>query len=156
LSKVGSTAAGIIVSALIVASVGVLGYYQFVIAPNIPTTVSTTSINLGNIKTVRINITVGAATKTTDAYAPNPVKLVIGVNNSIVFYNVDIQGGVGTAHTSTARTTVGGTPVFDTTILNAGDHAGPFLLSSPGSYDYFCQLHPTTMRGTIVVVAAGG
>jgi plastocyanin len=156
LSKVGSTAAGIIVSVLIVASVGALGYYQFVIAPNIATTISTTSVNLGNITTIRINITVGAATKTTDAFAPNPLRLIIGKNNSVIFYNVDIQGGVGTAHTATARTMVGGNPVFDTAILNAGDHAGPFLLSSPGSYDYFCQLHPTTMRGTIVVVAAGG
>ena len=153
MSKVGSTAAGIIVSALIIASVGALGYYQFVIAPNMPTTVSTTSVNLGNITTIRINITVGAATKTTDAFAPNPVRLIIGKNNSVMFYNVDIQGGVGTAHTATARTMVGGNPVFDTAILNAGDHAGPFILKSPGTYDYFCQLHPTTMRGTIVVIA---
>ena len=156
MSKVGSTAAGIIVSVLIVASVGALGYYQFVIAPNIPTSISTTSINLGNITTIRINITVGAATKTTDAYAPNPLRLVINKNNSVIFYNVDMQGGVGVFHTATANMTVGGNPVFDTGTLNAGDIGGPFLLKTPGTYNYFCRLHPTTMRGTIVVVAAGG
>ena len=154
MSKAGSTAAGIIVSVLIVASVGVLGYYQFAIAPNITTT--TTPINLGNITTIRINITVGAATKTTDAYAPNPVRLVIDKNNSVIFFNVDIQGGVGVFHTATANMTSGGSPVFDTGNLNAGDTGGPFLLKTPGTYNYFCRLHPTTMRGTIVVVAAGG
>src|SRR5207249_8733060 len=108
MSKAGSTAAGIIVSVLIVASVGVLGYYQFAIAPNITTPSSSTVTTPSNIKTVRINITVGAATKTTDAFAPNPVRLVIGTNNSVIFSNLDIQGGVGTFHPATARTTVGG------------------------------------------------
>ena len=156
MSKVGSTAAGIIVSVLIVASVGVLGYYQFAVAPNIPTSTSTSVTTNRNITTIRINFTVGAATKTTDAYAPNPVRLVIGKNNSVTFYNIDIQGGVGVFHTATANMTSGGSPVFDTGNLNAGDTGGPFLLKTPGTYNYFCRLHPTTMRGTIVVVAAGG
>ena len=156
MSKAGSTAAGIIVSVLIVASVGVLGYYQFAVAPNIPTSTSTSVTTNRNITTIRINFTVGAATKTTDAYAPNPVRLVIGKNNSVTFYNIDIQGGVGTFHTATARTNVGGSPVFDTGTLNAGDTSGPFYLTTPGTYDYYCLIHPTTMRGTIIVVAAGG
>src|SRR3989442_694537 len=85
MSKAGSTAAGIIVSVLIVASVGVLGYYQFAIAPNITTPSSSAVTTPPNITTVRINITVGAATKTTDAYAPNPLRLVIGKNTSVIF-----------------------------------------------------------------------
>src|SRR3989442_12676841 len=80
MSKAGSTAAGIIVSVLIVASVGVLGYYQFVIAPNIPTLTSTSVTTNRNITPIRINITDGHATNTTDAYAPNPMRLVIGKN----------------------------------------------------------------------------
>src|SRR3989442_6487728 len=156
MSKAGSTAAGIIVSVLIVASVGVLGYYQFVIAPNIPTLTRTSVTTNRNITTIRINVTVGAATKTTDAYAPNPVRLVIGKNNSVIFFNLDIQGGVGTFHTATARTTVGGQAVFDTGTFNAGESKGPFVLTTPGTYNYFCSVHPTTMRGTIIVVAAGG
>ena len=155
MSKAGSTAAGIIVSVLIVASVGVLGYYQFAIAPNITTPSSSAVTTPSNITTVRINITVGAATKTTDAYAPNPLRLVIGKNNSVIFSNFDIQGGVGTFHTATARTTVGGQAVFDTGVFNAGDSKGPFVLKTPGTYEYFCSVHPTTMRGTIIVVAAG-
>ncbi len=156
MSKAGSAAAGITVAVLIIAAVGVLGYYQFEIAPNLTTSSSSTATVPSNIKTVRINMTVGASTKTTDAFAPNPVRLVIGVNNSVIFRNGDIQGGVGTAHTATARTLVGGKPVFDTAILMGGDNSAPIVISSPGTYDYFCQLHPTTMRGTIVVVAPGG
>ncbi len=155
MSKAGSAAAGITVAVLIIAAVGVLGYYQFQIAPNLTTSSSSTATVPTNIKTVRINMTVGASTKTTDAYAPYPVRLVIGVNNSVIFHNGDIQGGVGTAHTGTARALVGGKPVFDTGILMGGDNSGPIVISTPGSYDYFCQLHPTTMRGTIVVVAPG-
>ncbi len=155
MSKAGSTAAGIIVSVLIVGSVGILGYYQFAIAPNLTASTSTTVTVPSNITTIRINVTVGAATKTTDAYSPNPVRLVIGKNNSVIFFNIDTQGGVGTFHTATARTTVGGLAVFDTGIFNAGDSKGPFLLTTPGTYDYFCSVHPTTMRGTIIVLAAG-
>jgi len=153
---VGSAAAGVIVAVLIIAAVGALGYYQFVIAPNLTTSSTTTTTVPSNIKTVAVNITIGAATKTTDAYAPNPLRLVIGVNNSVIFHNGDIQAGIGTAHTATARTMVGGKPVFDTGILMGGDTATSILISTPGNYNYFCQLHPTTMRGTIVVVAPGG
>src|SRR3989442_9721942 len=135
MSKAGSTAAGIIVSVLIVASVGVLGYYQFAIAPNLTTSTSPTVTVPSNITTIRINMTAGASTKTTDAYAPNPVRLVIGKNNSVIFYNLDIQGGLGTIHTATARTMVGGNPVFDTGTLNAGDVSRRFLLTTPGTYD---------------------
>src|SRR3989442_7277640 len=131
MSKAGSTAAGIIVSVLIVASVGVLGYYQFAIAPNLTTSTSPTVTVPSNITTIRINITVGAATKTTDAYAPNPVRLVIGKNNSVIFFNVDIQGGVGTFHTATARTTGGWQAVFHTRTLNSGERQWPVALSSP-------------------------
>ena len=155
MSKTGSPVAGIIVSVLIVAAVASLGYYQFEIAPNLTASSSTTpTATKCCIKTVRINITLGAATKTTDAYAPNPVRLVIGTNNSIIFYNIDIQGGVPTAHTATARNmTTGGKPVFDTSVLAEGSSAGPFELDTPGVYNYYCIVHPTTMRGTIIVVA---
>ncbi len=155
MSKSGSTAAGIIVSVLIVAAVGTIGLYQFEIAPNLTNTSSSVTTSITNLTTVRINITVGAATKTTDAFSPNPIKLVIGKNNSFVFFNVDVQAGVGTAHTATARTNVGGKPLFDTGILNAGDTSNTFVLTTPGTYDYFCLIHPTTMRGTIIVVAGG-
>jgi plastocyanin len=31
----------------------------------------------------------------------------------------------------------------------------PFTFDTPGTYDYFCQVHPTVMTGQVVVLAAG-
>jgi plastocyanin len=33
---------------------------------------------------------------------------------------------------------------------------GPYTITTPGTYPYFCSLHSTTMVGTIVVVAGSG
>lgn len=151
-TKRGSAVAGIIVSVLIVASIAAVGYYQFQVAPFLTTSSASTSTTL-NIKTIMLNITIGASQKTTDAYAPNPIKLVIGVNNSVAWHNGDIQGGVGVAHTATAKTTVNGRAAFDTGILNAGDTSQVIVLTTPGTYNYYCVVHPTTMSGTIIVVA---
>lgn len=150
--KRGSAVAGIVVSVLIVATIAAIGYYQFRVAPFLTTSSSSTSVTL-NIKTVMLNITVGASLKTTDAYAPNPIKLVIGVNNSVAWNNGDIQGGVGVFHSATARTNVNGKPVFDTGIMTAGDTSKVFVITTPGTYNYYCVVHPTTMSGTIIVVA---
>ena len=150
-NKRGSAAAGVLVSVLIVASIAAIGYYQFQIAPYLSS--STTSISTSlNIKTVMLNMTVGASTKTTDAFAPNPIKLVIGVNNSVIWRNDDIQGGVGVFHTATAKTKVNGNLPFDTGLLKAGDTSQVFVITTAGSYDYFFELHPI-MVGTILVIA---
>ncbi len=150
-NKRGSAVAGIIVSVLVVASIAAIGYYQFGVAPFLSTS-SSTSTSL-SIRTILLNMTVGASSKTTDAYAPNPIRLVIGVNNSVSWYNGDTQGGVAVSHTATARTTVSGKPVFDTGILNAGDTSQVIVLTTAGTYDYYCVIHPTTMKGTIIVLA---
>jgi plastocyanin len=148
--KSGSLAVGLTVSLLIVVFVAGIGFYQFVYYPSHqpPTTSSTTFAG----KTIQINMTIGAASKTTDAYAPNPVKLVINVNNSIVFYNADALSG-GVAHTATSRP--GSPQQFDTGTLLFGTKSLQIILRAPGNYSYFCQIHPTTMRGTIVVLAGG-
>ena len=151
-SKKGSTAAGVLVSVLIVASIAAIGYYQFQIAPFLSSSRTSISTSL-NIKTIMLNITVGSSTKTTDAYAPNPIRLVIGVNNSVAWYNGDVQGGVGVFHSATAKTMVNGRPAFDTGILKVGDASQIMVLTTPGTYDYYCVVHPTTMVGTIVVAA---
>ena len=152
MSKSGSPVAGIIVSVLIIAAVASLGYFQFVVAPTLTASSSTTPTSNQSLITVRINITIGAATKGASAYAPSMVKLVIGKNNSVAFYNIDIQGGVPTAHTATARVNgANGKPLFDTGLLTGGNSAGPFEIDTPGNYSYYCTVHPT-MSGIIVVV----
>ena len=92
--------------------------------------------------TTTVRIVSGAAGKTTDAYDPNPVVVVIGVNNTVVWVNDDTL-----AHTATA---VNGT--FDTGLIQPGRSA-TVTFSTPGVYEYYCLPHPN-MRGTIIVQAA--
>jgi plastocyanin len=40
-------------------------------------------------------------------------------------------------------------------LQNNGD-SFQFTFDTPGTYDYFCQVHPTQMIGQVVVTAAGG
>jgi plastocyanin len=139
----------IAVAAVIIISLAALGYYQFVYLPSTPNETRTTSQTL-NIKTVQINMTEGSAAKFDDAYTPNPAKLVIGINNSIIVFNDDKQSG-GVPHTLTDRN--GG---FDTGIIQYGEKSKTILIDKPGTYNYFCVIHPTTMRGQIVVTQGSG
>ena len=92
---------------------------------------------IGGTATVRI--VPGAAAKTTDAFDPNPIVVVIGVNNTVVWVNDDTL-----AHTATG---VNGT--FDTGLIQPGQGAS-VTFTAPGTYAYYCLPHPN-MRGTIVV-----
>lgn len=153
----GSVAAGVTITVMLILILSALGYYQFVYAPTIPTS-TTTSIAPTNLKTVLVNITLNAvsacggpsATQTSqpstcDAYSPNPVKLVIGVNNSVIFDNVDIA-----VHTATATDNA-----FNTGILNGGQQSNTIIIDKPGQYPYFCTVHPW-MKGELVVVQGSG
>jgi len=47
--------------------------------------------------------------------------------------------------------------VFDSGIgLQDNGQSFPFTFNTPGTYDYFCQVHPTQMTGQVIVTAAGG
>lgn len=60
--------------------------------------------------------------------------------SSLRFENLDTA-----SHTATA-----GTGAFDTGTLGQGQTSAPITFSQPGSYTYFCRIHPG-MRGTIEV-----
>jgi len=40
--------------------------------------------------------------------------------------------------------------------LQENGQSFPFTFTTPGTYDYFCQVHPTQMVGQVIVTAAGG
>ena len=47
--------------------------------------------------------------------------------------------------------------VFDSGIgLQDNGQSFQFTFNTPGTYDYFCQVHPTQMTGQVIVTAAGG
>jgi len=153
----GSVAAGMTVAVVLIIVVASLGYYQFVYAPTLPTSTESTSAP-SNLKTVTVNITLNAVSAcggpsgtqtsqpaTCNAYAPNPTKLVIGVNSSVIFNNLDVA-----AHTATANDNS-----FDTGILNAGQSSNAIVIDKPGRITYYCTIHPW-MKGELLVVKGSG
>jgi plastocyanin len=155
----GSVGVALGVAVLIVIAVTSVGYYQFVVCtPNTcstsTSTTSTSAVACTPPACVTIQINVGAATLTTTAFSPDVATLVVGVNNSFEFHNNDSQSG-GVPHTATARTCPSNCP-FDTGIINFNVTSQIFTITAPGTYHYYCQVHPSTMVGTIVVVAGSG
>ena len=158
----GSTGIAIAVAVLVVIAVTSVGYYQFVYcSASCSTSTSSSSgaaVGCAPPSCVTIQIAYGAATLTTTAYSPDTVKLVIGVNNSFMFRNNDSQSG-GVAHTATAKDCVGAAASacsFDSGLLNYNQTSPIFKLTTPGTYPYYCEVHPSTMVGTITVVAGNG
>jgi plastocyanin len=155
----GSVGVALTVTVLIIISVTSVGYYQYVYcASNSCTTSASTTSAVGLAcappKCVTILINFGAAGLTTTAFSPDVAKLVIGLNNTFQFLNNDSQSG-GVAHTATVKTCPQNC-AFDTGIIAYNETKGPYTITTPGTYAYFCSVHPTTMVGTIVVVAGSG
>jgi plastocyanin len=73
------------------------------------------------------------------SFAFNPVTITVTAGTTVKWTNKD-----GTTHTITSTTNV-----FDSgNVLNNGTFS--FTFATPGTYPYFCKLHPT-MTGTVVV-----
>jgi plastocyanin len=161
----GSVGVAVTISVLIIIAVTSVGYYQFVYcaSSSCVTSAETSSASGGQTcsppSCVTIVINPGAAALTTTAYTPDEARLVIGVNNTFQVLNNDSQSG-GVVHSLTADSCAkSGQPCpFDTGIISYNETKGPFTITTPGTYPYYCIVHPTTMIGTIVVVAgpAGG
>ncbi|BBL81830.1 hypothetical protein TthAA37_06480 [Thermus thermophilus] len=73
-------------------------------------------------------------------FAFHPTRCYTTAGASLRFQNLD-----SVPHTATAE---GGS--FDTGTLNPGDTSAPIALTQPGTYAYFCRIHPS-MRGVIEV-----
>lgn len=155
----GSVGVALAVAVIIVIAVTSVGYYQFVLCSpsscmtNPPAT-STSGPTCAPPQCITILINFGSATLTTTAYSPDVARLVIGVNNTFQFINNDSQGG-GVFHSATAKTCPQSCP-FDTGVIAFNVTKGPFTITTPGTYSYYCVVHPTTMVGTIIVVAGTG
>ncbi|HUI00786.1 MAG TPA: cupredoxin domain-containing protein [Nitrososphaerales archaeon] len=153
----GSLTVALAITVIVVIAVSAVGYYQFVYCTSNSCTNKTTTTAAAGCappSCVTIDINFGAATLTTTAYTPDVAKLVIGVNNTFQFLNNDSQGG-GIFHSATMKTCPQTCP-FDTGVIAYNVTKGPFTITTPGTYPYYCVVHPTTMVGTIVVVAGSG
>ena len=88
----------------------------------------------------------GVASNANLNFQPSTITVVIGVNNTVVWTNMD-----ATAHTvvnSTAPLAFGSS----TSLISAGQTFS-YTFSVPGTYNYFCNIHPTNMRATVIVKA---
>lgn len=154
----GSVAAGVTIAVTLILVLASIGYYQYIYAPSIPTSQTETTSTPSNLKTVIVNITLNSVSacggpsgtqsslpSTCDAYSPNPTRLVAGVNNSVIFDNVDTA-----VHTATAYDNS-----FDTGILNGGQLSNPIVIDKPGESTYFCAVHPW-MKGELIVLPGTG
>src|SRR5687768_8333075 len=97
---------------------------------------------------VSVDITSGSSTKTTDAFAPNPVQANVG--DTIIWTNRD-----STVHTATSGGASGGpTGLFGGSAsepaIIAPSGTQRYTVTEAGDIPYYCVLHPT-MVGTITV-----
>ena len=93
--------------------------------------------------TALVQIVPNASTMGNLAYDPDVIKVVIGVNNSVVWRNND-----NTVHTATGTNFTG----FNTGNISPGASAS-YTFNTPGTYPYHCLYH-IDMYGTVVVKAA--
>ena len=77
-------------------------------------------------------------------FAFGPTTLTVKRGTTVTWINKD-----GDAHTVTAVGTAGVKPLFGSNPLDTGDSFS-FTFNAPGTYAYFCKIHPT-MKGVIVV-----
>lgn len=82
--------------------------------------------------------------------AYDPATLTIEVGDAVAWKNED---PIGFPHTATSDAAA--PEQFDTGQLGADETSAPVYFNIEGTYTYHCTVHPQTMRGTIVVQAAG-
>jgi plastocyanin len=98
-----------------------------------------------------INIVVGASTKTTNAFSPNPKTVSLGgaTTATIRWVNGDISGGDYTMGAATTHSIVSDNNAFQAS-GNLGGNATYSVQLAAGTYSYHCGIHPN-MVGTIQV-----
>jgi len=78
-------------------------------------------------------------------YSPTTIVVVIGVNNTVIWYNPDVV-----IHTVTSvNQTRSGNALFDSGFMNPGQ-SYTHVFNSTGSYPYICAIHPE-MYGEVIV-----
>ena len=85
-------------------------------------------------------------TVTIDNFTFSPNELTVKVGDTVTWTNHDdIAHGIASSNNAFAKS-----KVIDT------DDSYSFKFTAPGTYQYFCYLHPNVMVGSIIVEAATG
>ena len=99
-----------------------------------------------------IGITIGAETKTTTAFSPNPKTVALGgaAKVTLRWVNQDITGGDYTMGSAVSHEIASDNGAFATSPILGGNATYSISLSTAGTYNYHCMIHPN-MVGTITV-----
>jgi plastocyanin len=121
------------------AQVGMIGYLA--VLPNLAYSTQTTHTTSGKAPaSVSVGIPHGSGTNTSSkGFFPNTITVVLGVNNTVVWTNMD-----NSPHTVTSN---GGS--FDSGNMAPGQ-AYTYTFTTAGTYAYHCTYHPW-MVGSVVV-----
>jgi nitrite reductase (NO-forming) len=120
------------------ASVGAVGIFKVGASTQSSTSTTLATTTAAGSVNVRINPGSGVNT-TTNYYSPSTITVVIGVNSTVVWTNADTM-----EHTVTATD-----KSFDSGLIEPGQ-SFTWTFTSPGTYTYFCAIHPW-MKGTVIV-----
>jgi plastocyanin len=103
---------------------------------------------------VAADVTSGSSSKTTDAYAPNPIEINVG--DTVTWTNKDTVAHTVTSGTGNADANKGqefdSSPNFSPLLVPQGTFEHTF--DTEGSFPYFCALHEN-MKGTVIVASGG-
>lgn len=99
-----------------------------------------------------IGIVLGASTKTTTAFSPNPKSIALGGAASVTirWINEDITGSDYKTGAATAHQIMSDNSAFATSPVLGGNSTYSITLSGAGTYTYHCAIHPN-MVGEIDV-----
>jgi len=96
---------------------------------------------------VSVSIVPGASSKSTDAFAPNPVNAKVG--DTVIWTNDDSQPHTVTSGSNgTPDKKFDSSPNFQPLLVPKGTFKHTF--TEAGTFDYYCQLHPA-MVGKVTV-----
>jgi plastocyanin len=107
----------------------------------------------GGAYNVTVIIPDGVAKDAALSFAPRNLTLVVGVNNSVEWFNQDpTNGAVHTVVFTSVPANASASAISSSVSpgISYQEYFGPVLLSVPGTYDYHCVLYPW-MKGTITV-----
>ena len=109
---------------------------------------STSSTSSGTTKSVGVVLPNGVGSNPNLNFKLANIVIIIGVNNTVQWIDQD-----PTPHTVTSTSVPAGAKAFDSGTINLGDSFS-VTFTVPGTYRYYCALHPGWMVGSIVVKAS--
>lgn len=95
----------------------------------------------------RVLLPVDAGANGSINFQPATIRVIIGVNNTVVWVNDDPL-----EHTVTSTSVPAGAEAFDSGTLSQGQTFA-WTFTEPGIYRYFSPAQPAPMQGTVIVVS---